>query len=270
MRFGLRVSRYFSYGAVTAILGFVLAPVVLVVWISFFSQQLILFPPKGYSLAWYQNILNQKNFINAFILSFQVALAATAISMIIGLLASIGLTRFKLPGKSTLQSLFLSPLVVPVIITGMAMYIFFIRLQRMMGIELVPSFMVLVLAHVIITIPWTVRLITAGLTGINDELEEAAMDLGASKWRAFWRVTLPIIRPSIVAAGIFAFIFSFGNLEVSLMLVSPGETTIPIEILNYVFWKVDPTIAAVATVKIVITGILMLIADRVVGLSNVF
>lgn len=96
------------------------------------------------------------------------------------------------------------------------------------------------------------------------------MDLGASKWRAFWRITLPIIRPSIVAAGIFAFIFSFGNLEVSLMLVEPGESTIPIEILNYVFWKVDPTIAAVATVKIVITGILMLIADRVVGLSNVF
>jgi putative spermidine/putrescine transport system permease protein len=247
-----------------------LAPVVLVVWISFFAQPLILFPPKGYSLTWYQNILEQWNFINAFILSFQVALTAMAVSMVIGLLASIGLTRFKLPGRHTLQSLFLSPLVVPVIITGMAMYIFFIRIERFMGVELVPSFVVLVLAHVVITIPWTVRLITAGLIGINAELEEAAMDLGASKWRAFWLITLPIIRPSIVAAGIFAFIFSFGNLEVSLMLVGPGETTIPIEILNYVFWKVDPTIAAVATVRIVITGILMLIADRVIGLSNVF
>ena len=253
-----------------AIFAFLLAPVDLVVWISFFSQQLIAFPPKGYSLIWYRNILDQKNFIDAFILSFQVALAATAISMLIGLLASIGLTRFNLPGKNTLQNLFLSPLVVPVIITGMAMYIFFIRFQRMIGIELVPSFAALVLAHVVITIPWTVRLITAGLIGINEELEEAAMDLGASKWRAFWRVTLPIIRPSIVAAGIFAFIFSFGNLEVSLMLVSPGETTIPIEILNYVFWKMDPTIAAVATVRTVITAALMLIADRVVGLSNVF
>lgn len=266
----LRLSRLFSYGAVTAIFAFMLAPVVLVVWMSFFAQQLIIFPPKGYSLTWYQNILGQSNFINAFILSFQVALAATAVSMIIGLLASVGLTRFKLPGRNMLQNLFLSPLVVPVIITGMAMYIFFFRLERILGIELVPSFVALVLAHVVITIPWTVRLITAGLTGISAELEEASMDLGATKWRTFWLITLPIIRPSIVAAGIFAFIFSFGNLEVSLMLVGPGQTTIPIEILNYVFWKVDPTIAAVATVRIIITGILMLIADRVVGLSNVF
>ena len=270
MRSGSTMSRRFSAAVLTAIFAFLLAPVALVVWISFFSQQLIVFPPKGYSLIWYENIWEQKNFIHAFILSFQVALAATAVSMVMGLLASVGLTRFNLPGKNTLQSLFLSPLVVPVIITGMAMYIFFIRFQRMLGVELVPSFAVLVLAHVVITLPWTVRLITAGLTGLNEELEEAAMDLGASKWRAFWRVTLPIIRPSIVASGIFAFIFSFGNLEVSLMLVGPGETTIPIEILNYVFWKMDPTIAAVATVRIVITAVLMLIADRIVGLSNVF
>lgn len=270
MRLGAKMPRFLSASVLTAIFAFLLAPVLLVVWISFFSQQLIAFPPKGYSLAWYQNLWEQTNFIDAFFLSFEVALAATAVSMVIGLLASVGLTRFDLPGKHSLQSLFLSPLVVPVIITGMAMYMFFIRFQRMIGLDLVPSFLVLVLAHVVITLPWTVRLITAGLTGINEELEEAAMDLGASKWRAFWCVTLPIIRPSIVAAGIFAFIFSFGNLEVSLMLVGPGEATIPIEILNYVFWKVDPTIAAVATVRIAITAVLMLIADRVVGLSNVF
>ena len=270
MKFRSKIFSHISFTMLVAIFCFLLLPVVLVIWISFFSQELIAFPPKGYSLIWYQNILEQKNFKDAFILSFQIAMAATAISMIIGLLASIGLTRFKLPGSNTLQNLFLSPLVVPAIIAGMAMYIFFIRVQRMIGIELVPSFLMLILAHAVITIPWTVRLITAGLIGINEEFEEAAMDLGASKFSAFWRVTLPIIRPSILAAGIFAFIFSFGNLEVSLMLVSPGETTIPIEIVNYVFWKMDPTIAAVATVKIAITAALMFIADRIVGLSNVF
>lgn len=264
------LSRIFSKTIIFAIFGFMLLPVVMVVWISFFKTSMIMFPPKGYSLTWYSKLLEQGNFLDAFIYSLKISISAMFISIILGLLSSIAITHYEFRGKNFLQSLFLSPLVVPAIITGIAIYIFMFNLGHMIGISLVPSTWSLILANVVITIPWTVRLITAGLQGVSKSQEEAAIDLGASKFQTFWYVTIPSIRPSLVAAGIFAFIFAFDSLELSLMLVSPGKSTLPIEILNYVFWKLDPLIAAVSTVQIIIVAILMLIADKFVGLSKVF
>lgn len=252
------------------VFGFLVLPMMLVIWISFFSTPMLVFPPRGYSLVWYRELLHQNTFVTAFILSCQVALVATVVSLMVGLGASIAITRFRFRGRDALQSLFLAPLVVPAIVTGISMYVYLVRLERLIQVDLVPSFWGLVLAHIIITIPWTVRLIMVGLQGISPDLEEAAMNLGASRWRAFRQVTLPLIRPAIVAAGVFAFISSFGNLEISLMLVGPGQTTLPIEILNYVFWRFDPLIAAVSTVYIIVTAVFMIIVDRLVGLSNVF
>lgn len=263
-------SRILSKAVIFAIFAFMLLPVVMVVWISFFKSSVIMFPPKGYSFNWYMKLLDQVNFLDAFIYSVQISVIAMLISLVLGLLSAIAITHYEFKGKQLLQSLFLSPLVVPAIITGIAIYIFMFNAGQMLGIKLVPSTWSLILANVVITIPWTVRLITAGLQGVSKSQEEAAIDLGASKFQTFWYVTIPSIRPSLVAAGIFAFIFAFDSLELSLMLVSPGQSTLPIEILNYVFWKLDPLIAAVSTVQIIIVAILMLIADRFVGLSKVF
>jgi putative spermidine/putrescine transport system permease protein len=263
-------SRFLRNTILTLIFIFILLPVGMVVYMSLISNSLITFPPKGYSFSWYSKILDQPDFFNAFILSFEVAFVATIFSLIIGLLTSLALSKYEFKGKGFLQNIYLSPLVVPAIITGIAIYIFLFNAQKWLGLRIVPSMASLIIAHIVITIPWTVRLIHAGLEGTSQSLEEAAINLGASRFKAYWHVIIPTIRPSLIAAGIFAFIFSFNNLEISLMLVSPGQTTLPIAIYNYVFWKLDPLIAAVSTVQIVIIAILMIIADRIVGLSKVF
>jgi putative spermidine/putrescine transport system permease protein len=253
-----------------AIFGFILLPVLMVIFMSFISTPLITFPPKGYSFSWYLQLFEQSKFANAFFFSIQVSLLAMLISLVLGFFTAIALTRYQFKGKNPIQNLFLSPLVVPAIITGIAIYIFLFNVEKWSGLNIVPSFWSLTMAHVIITIPWTVRLLMAGLEGVNRSLEEAAIDLGANRFQAYWYVIIPSIRPSIVASGIFAFIFSFNNLEISLMLVGPGKATLPIEILNYVFWKIDPLIAAISTIQILVIAVLMIIADKLVGLSKVF
>jgi len=251
------------------IFGFIILPVFMVVWISFFSTELITFPPKGYSLHWYENLQQQSGFLESFFLSLRVSFLAMIISLILGLMCSVALIRYQFKGKKIFELLFLSPIIVPTIITGIAIYIFLFNAEMIINMDLVPSTWTLIAAHVIISIPWTVRLISAGLQSISPSLEEAAIDLGSTKFQAFCNIVLPSLKPSIIAAGVLSFIHSFNNLEISLMLVKPGETTLPIEILNYVFWKVDPLIAAVSTVQIILIGVLMWIVSRFTNLSKV-
>ena len=125
------------------------------------------------------------------------------------------------------------------------------------------------LAHVVITIPWTVRLVTASLMGFDRTVEEAAQNLGAGPWTTFRRVTLPLIRPGVVAAALFGFVISFGNLEMTLFLIGPGRTTLPIAILQYLEWRIDPVIAAVSLLQILVFGAAMLATDHYVKLARV-
>ena len=121
----------------------------------------------------------------------------------------------------------------------------------------------------LIVIPWTVRLVTASLAGLDRSIEEAAQSLGADRFTTFRRVTLPAIRPGVVAAALFGFVSSFGNLEMSLFIVGPGRTTLPIAIIQYLEWKIDPTIAAVSVLQILLIATVMLITDRFVKISRV-
>ena len=120
-----------------------------------------------------------------------------------------------------------------------------------------------------ITIPWTVRLVTASLLGFDRTVEEAAQNLGAGPWTTFRRVTLPLIRPGVVAAALFGFVISFGNLEMTLFLIGPGRTTLPIAILQYLEWRIDPVIAAVSLLQILVIGAAMAATDRYVKLARV-
>jgi len=148
-------------------------------------------------------------------------------------------------------------------------YLFYLRAEEMLDQDIIGTFGGLVIAHVCLTIPWTVRLVTAGMAGLDGSIEEAARNLGASAPKAFMRVTLPMLRPSIVAAALFSFVVSFENLELSLSLVGPGRTTLPIAIMQYLEFNLDPTIASVASVQILLLGIIMLVTDRYVKLSQV-
>lgn len=248
----------------------VFAPVAMVLLTSFFADEIVSFPPSGFTLDWYVNAMSKREFSRGFEVSLKVAIVATIIGVPLGAAASLALVRAKtLPFKAGLSSMLLSPLALPGVILGAAIYMFYLRLENVLDRDVNATVVGLVAAHVLLTIPWTVRLVTASLQGLDLAPEEAAANLGAGPWTVFWRVTLPMMRPGVVAAAIFSFIASFENLEITLLLVGPGITTLPVAMLNYLEFRMDPTLAAVATVQIVAIGALMLITDRFVKLSRV-
>ena len=247
----------------------ILTPLLFVCWLSFFSNEIITFPPQGYTLRWFAHIFDQNNFVSGFLTSLQVGIAAMIGGLLLGIPASLALARRKFAGREALNTLLVLPLVVPGIVAGTAIYVFQIEIEIATGLPLLGSLVGLVFAHIMITIPWTVRLLTASLAGFDRAIEEAALNLGATPVHAFLKVTLPVIKPGIVAAALFSFIISFGNLEMTLFLIAPGQTTLPIAILQYLQWRIDPTIAAVSLLQILLIGAGMLVTDRYVKLTRV-
>ena len=247
----------------------ILLPIFFVCWLSFFSNEILTFPPEGYTLKWFSALWRQPQFADGFRTSLEVGLLAMACGLAIGIPASLALVRARLPAREAINTLLLSPLVVPGIVIGTALYFFLVEVELATGLPLAGSVAGLVLGHILVTIPWTVRLITANLIGVDRSIEEAAMNLGADRWQTLVKITLPAIRPGVVAAALFSFVVSFGNLEISLFLVAPGTTTLPIAILQYLEWKIDPTIAAVSLVQIAIIMGAMVLTNRFVRLSQV-
>lgn len=251
-------------------LGFVVAPLVIVLWVSFFANKIVGFPPTGYTLHWYANAWSQVAFREGFVTSVQVGLSATAIALLIGVPAALALARAEFPGKSTINTLLLSPMLIPGIVAGCAVYVYYIQIEMLTTWQVASTLPGLIAAHTILAVPWVIRLVTSSLHSVNASVEEAAMNLGATPWITFRRVTLPLARPGLVAGALFSFIVSFTDLEKSLFLVGPGRTTLPIAIINYLEWNLDPTVAAVATVQIAVIGAALVISNRYVKLSQVF
>ncbi|MBL8835983.1 MAG: ABC transporter permease [Alphaproteobacteria bacterium] len=256
-------------GAAGLAFAFMLLPLALVIWLAFFRGEIIVFPPEGYSLHWFASIWEKRQFVDGFVTSLQVGLFAMVGGLVLGIPASFALARTVFRGQEALNTLLLLPLVVPGIVIGTSLYIYFVEVEIATELQMNASLPGLALAHIMITIPWVVKLIVANLLGVKREIEEAAMTLGANRWRTLTRVTLPLIRPGVVAAALFSFVVSFSNLEISLFLVGPGRLTLPIAIMQYLEWKLDPSIAAVSVVQIAIVAAGMLITDRFVRLSQV-
>jgi putative spermidine/putrescine transport system permease protein len=261
--------RWLFRGSVAGAYALILAPVLSVMVISLFRAEIVTFPPDALTLRWYANAWAKQEFARGFLTSLQVALAATAIGVPLGTAAAYALVRGGMPGKGALNTLLLGPLAVPGVVAGTALYLFYVQAEFWVDEDIKGTLPGLVAAHVLLTIPWTVRLVTASLQGLDLSAEEAAANLGARPFTVFRRVTLPALRPGVVAACLFSFIQSFENLELTLLLVGPGRTTLPVAMLNYLEFRVDPTLAAVATVQILLVGALMLITDRYVKLSRV-
>ena len=267
---GRTLGRWAFNGVAGGALVFVLLPLVFVTWLSFFQQEIPSFPPEGYSLKWFKAIWSNPKFVTGFVLSLQVAVFAMLAGLVLGVPAALCIARFRFVGREWLNSLLLLPLVVPGIVLGTSLYVFHVELQIVFDdVVILGSIAALVAGHILLVVPWCVRLVTASLAGFDRSVEEAALNLGATPTRAFFRVTLPIIRPGIVAAALFGFVVSFGNLEMTLFLVGAGRTTLPIAILQYLEWKIDPTIAAVSVLQISLIAAAMIVTDRFVKLSRV-
>lgn len=249
---------------------FMTLPFVLVVMISFFQDSYISIPPSGLSFEWYGKMFQSRQLIEGLLFSLFIAVLASLGSLLVGVPAAMVLNRAQFRGKAFIENVFILPLIIPTIVTGLALYIFLYEFSAVINAQIVPSTWVLVLAHVLITLPWSFRLVYGGMQTMGSEVELAAVDLGDSRWGTTRRITLPLLRSSIVAAAILAFIFSFGNLEISLFLIEPGQTTLPVAMVQYAQFKIDPTIAAISTLQIVLVGALLLIVNKFVDIGATF
>lgn len=245
----------------------IIVPLLLTLYLSVFNEKLILFPPHGYTLSWYPAIL--PNFGDAIVTSLELGAAAVTGSLLLGVPAGIGLARHRFRGRGIISTLLLAPLTVPGIALGLSVYVGLVAIDEQLGSAVTGSMAGLVLAHIMITTPWVVRLCLASLTNHERAAEEAAASLGAGPLRVIWRVTLPAMRAGIIASALFAFIFSFENLELALFLTSPGVTTLPVAVLQYLEYHIDPLVSAVAVAQIVAVAVLLLVLDRFIRLGQV-
>jgi putative spermidine/putrescine transport system permease protein len=245
----------------------IVVPLLLTLYLSLFDEKLILFPPRGYTLTWYAAIV--PNFGAAVVTSLKLGVVSVAGSLLLGIPAGIGLARHRFRGRGVISMLLLAPLTMPGIALGLAIYVALVAVDEQLGSTITGSMVGLVLAHVMITTPWVVRLCLASLTNHDRAAEEAAASLGAGPLTVIWRVTLPAMRSGIVAAALFAFVLSFENLELALFLTSPGVTTLPVAVLQYLEYHIDPLVSAVAVAQIVAVAALLLVLDRFVRLGQV-
>jgi putative spermidine/putrescine transport system permease protein len=229
-----------------------LAPLAIVVAVSFGASPTFEFPPTQFSLAWYWAFFGNPEFVRAFFnVSLLLGLLAAVIASLLGVTAAIGLVRFRFKGREALEAFFVAPLFIPEILFGAALYLTYARL----GIK--PSMTSLLFGHVVICAPFVIRNVTAGLVGLDPRLEEAAMSLGASRVQAFIKVALPLIQSSIISGFIFAFIISFSDINLALFIAGPNSTTLPVYIFNLLLFEGNPSVAAASTLQILIVGLLI-------------
>ncbi|MCP5367238.1 MAG: ABC transporter permease [Hyphomicrobiales bacterium] len=256
------VARYGMGVLITAIYVFLLAPVVIIVFTSFNPTESNTFPPTGFSLRWYGAFLESSSFIEAFKFSVWLGAIAAVGATTIGFLSSYAIVRFLGRRREAGQSLALLPVMIPHILIS-------ISLLLALTIVPFPELGGLIVGHVIICLPFTIAGITASLEGVDEQLELAAMTLGASRLRTLWEVVIPLIAPGLLSALIFAFIVSFGDVYIALFLSGPGRTTLPIEIFSYMQWESTPVVAAITTVQIMLIVTLGLVVERLVGLRKI-
>jgi putative spermidine/putrescine transport system permease protein len=227
-----------------AIILFLLAPIIVVVATAFTTTGYPVFPPRGFTLRWFAKFLTTPEFLEATRLSAVLAAASAAVAAALGTLSGFALARYRIPGKAAVSGLLLSPILFPAVVLGLALLVFY----KKIGLD--GTFAGLVAAHAVLTAPFVIRLVIASLSQYDPAIEDAARNLGAGWWRTFLVVTLPLIRPGVLAGAVFAFILSFDELVVTLFLSGPGLQTLPIRIYTYVEYSSEPTISAISAVLI--------------------
>jgi len=240
---------------------FLFTPLAIVIVISFNPVGFV-FPPTGISFEWYESMLQDSDLINAFLLSLTVGIGTAIITLPPVILAGIALRQNLIPGQKYVESIFVFPLMVPEVVLGFALLIYFTSLG------LTQSLIGILLGHVMFTTPFALQTILAAMKGIDTHIEEAAHDVGANSLQTVRHVTLPLIKPAIMAGAGYVFILSFTNVTMTLFLVGSGTITIPVEIYQYISFSIDPTVAAVGSVLIIVSTSVVVYLDRVFSVQK--
>ncbi|SIR12631.1 MULTISPECIES: ABC transporter permease [unclassified Bosea (in: a-proteobacteria)] len=240
----------------------ILAPIVVVFALAFSADNFILFPPSGYSLRWFQALGHHGPLLASLWLSVQVASVVTLCSLLVGVPAALALAKGEFRGKDALTGFFLAPLLLPTLITGLALLLFFTPLR------LTATLPGLVLGHMTVTVPFVIRMMTTALANLPHDIEAAAATLGATPWRVVRRVTLPLAAPGLIACACLSFLLSFDETVISLFISGPRASTLPVEMVRYVEGRTDPLIAALSVVLIIATLIVVVAVERLVGVAR--
>ena len=247
--------------AVLAIV-FLLTPLVVTVAVSFGSSAVFTLPPPGWSLRWYERVWTTRGLWASLMTSVQIAGLATAISLVLGTLCAIALVRGRFAGRDAIATFLVSPLMVPGLVVGIAM------LQGFKLVGLREAWPSLLVAHVVITMPYVVRTVLASLSLFDFTLIDAARTLGCSYGQALRKVMAPALAPAFLTSGMFAFLASMDNYPVSIFFTDAWTKTLPLQMLQLVEERPDPTIAAISTGLIVLAIVVLIIGDRLVGLRR--
>jgi putative spermidine/putrescine transport system permease protein len=249
--------------ACVGVLAFLLVPIIVIVPLSFADSSFLVYPIPGWSLRWYQNLFTSEDWIRAARNSFIVAPLATVIATVLGTMAAVGLVRTDFAFKGALMSLLIAPMVVPIVVVGVATYLFFAPLG------LVDSYAGLIIVHAALGAPFVLTTVLATLQGFNHNLVRASLSLGANPLISFFRVTLPVIAPGVISGALFAFATSFDEVVVTLFLAGPEQVTLPRQMFTGIRENITPTIAAVATLLILFTTSLLLVLEWLRGRREV-
>lgn len=245
------------------VIAFMLAPLVIVCVVAFTPENTLTLPTTEFSLRWFRAAFAHPDFMQSFWNSLWLALASSTIATLLAVPAGMAITRYAFPGRDFLNALFLSPLIIPHLVLGVAL----LRLFALVGGA--GSFGFLVFAHALIVTPYTLRLVVAALVGFDRSAEQAALSLGASQMTVFKRITLPMILPGVTGGWLLAFINSFDEVTMSIFVTAPSTVTLPVRMYMYATESIDPLMAAVSALMVAVTAVAMIVLDRVYGLDRV-
>ncbi|MGN6581169.1 MAG: ABC transporter permease [Bordetella sp.] len=242
---------------------FMLAPLVVVCLVAFTPAETLQIPTHHFSLRWFDRLLHSQQFVQSFWTSLWLGVLSATFSTLLAVPAAMAIVRYEIPGRNFLQGVFLSPLIIPQLVLGVAL----LHMLAVIGEQ--GSFAWLVLAHTLVVTPYTLRLVMAALVGYDRTAEQAAYSLGASSATVFLRMTLPMVLAGITGGWLLAFINSFDELTMSIFVVSPATVTLPVRMYMYATESLDPMMAAVSALIVFLTLGLMLLLDKVYGLDRV-
>ena len=243
------------------LVAFLYSPLLLLVVFSFNDNNLPVFPLKGFTTRAYEQFLSNPELKHAVLTSGKVAIVASVVSVVLGLLAAIALVRKRFAGKAAVSGLLLSPLVIPYIVFAIALLILFVQIDKLPGIALPLSIWTLVIGHVVILLPYVILVLIPRLERIDVRLEEAAYDLGASSWRTFRSITLPLIWPAMLSAFLVSFVFSFDEIILA-SFVAGNATTFPLYLFSQLrFPSLLPQVIAVAVIVFVVSMVVILATE---------
>jgi len=258
----MRLSSLLFRALVVLLYAFLLSPLLITIVISFSADPFLSFPPSAWGLRWYGEVARNATFGSAAWASLVIAVSVTLIGLATGVPAAYAIVRGNFPGRDAILALLTAPLLLPAIVLGLAVLLVFVRAG------LVATYQGMILAHLCVTLPYVVRITAVALSTLKPDAEEAALTLGATPWKAFRHVTLPLMLPGIVGAAALSFLVSFDEVVLSLFLTGPRLTTLPVEIYRYVEFRTDPQIAALSVVLILITVGLVVLIERSVGVMR--